>query len=181
MSRLFIALALPAAVRAPLAALARASSAVPGVRWGQPAQVHLTLRFLGETPEDHLPRVQEALGRVQAPSFRLHQHGMGVFPGPARPQVLWAGVVPHAPLLALAAQVEAAVCAAGCLPERRPFHPHITLARLHRPDRAWVQTFLARHRDFEAGPFVVSDFRLYTSLLRPAGAVHTAVAVFPLS
>lgn len=179
MPRLFIALALPAAVRESLAAVARASPSAPGVKWVRPA--HLTLRFLGETAADRLPQVQAVLGRVQASSFPLHLRGVGVFPHPARPQVLWAGVVPHAPLLALAAQVEAAVQAAEYGPERKPFHPHITLARLNRPHRAWVQTFLAQYRDFEAVPFVVPDFRLYTSLLHPAGAVHTEVATFPFS
>lgn len=180
MPRLFVALALPEAVRERLVAL-QPSVSMRGARWVPPAHLHLTLRFLGETPDVQVPPLLARLGRVVASPFALDLKGVGVFPHPARPQVLWAGLLPSEPLAALAMQVEAAVEAAGYAPERKPFHPHITLARLNHPERARVVAFLAQHQDFEAGPFTVSDFRLYASTLHPTGAVYAPLATFPLA
>ncbi|GIV58939.1 MAG: RNA 2',3'-cyclic phosphodiesterase [Rhodothermaceae bacterium] len=178
MARLFVALDVPRPVRRKLLGLMRPR---PGVRWVREEQLHLTLRFLGHVEEAMERAVRERLDAVQAAPFSLRLGGTGVFPGPARPRVLWVGAHAEAGLLSLQQAVEAAVVDAGLPPENRPFHPHVTLARLQRPDTAWIRAFLRDHVDFEAGSFTVGHFALYASTLRPAGAVYERLADFPLN
>jgi 2'-5' RNA ligase len=103
------------------------------VRWVRLDGLHLTLRFLGPTPDDLIPAAVEAIrvaARAAAGPFDLHLGGAGTFPSPHRPRTLWIGVADAAGgLAALRAGVEQALVAAGWPPDDRPFHPHLTLAR----------------------------------------------------
>jgi RNA 2',3'-cyclic 3'-phosphodiesterase len=131
--RLFIALNFPESLRerwtrdtAPLRALpARA-------RWLPTTQLHLTLAFLGEQQPAILDPLRAALDRVAAstPPLSLEMGGIGVFPTWRRPRVLWLGVDPAPLLMTLATAVANACTELGIAQEQRPFHPHITLARL---------------------------------------------------
>lgn len=177
MPRLFIALPLPAPVKTLFQDL---SEPREGVRWIQASQMHLTLRFIGEVDEVTTKVLIDALGSVRAPAFGLHLHGLGLFPGRRRPRVLWVGAEAGA-LRPLQAAVVRAV-APWCPPAGEgPFRPHITLARLNRPDGAWLDAFLRRHASFDAGTVPVTAFHLYASTLLAAGAVHHRLAAFPLT
>jgi RNA 2',3'-cyclic 3'-phosphodiesterase len=131
--RLFIALNFLESLRAhwtldtaPLHALAARA------RWLPTTQLHLTLVFLGEQPRTILDPLRTALDRVAAsnPPLSLEIGGIGVFPTWRRPRVLWLGVDPAPPLMTLATSVAQACAELGIAHEHRPFHPHITLARL---------------------------------------------------
>lgn len=176
--RLFVAIDLPDAVKDQLDAL---RAPLPGARWVGRPQMHLTLVFIGET--DRGAAAKAALEQVRAAPFELLLSGTGRFPPGSRqaPRVLWVGVAPQPALLALQAQVAAALAAAGFPAEGRPYSPHLTLARvkaehpLPEADR-----FLAAHAGFRAGPVRVESFRLYASDLTPQGARYTPQAVYAL-
>lgn len=129
--RLFIALDLPAPVRAELAAAqARLRRGGHAVRWAAVDGLHLTLQFLGEVDPALVPELLAALGPVSAPAFTLRLGDLDAFPSPARPRVIWAGLAGDTAALAgLQAAVLAATALLGFTPEDRPFTPHLTLGR----------------------------------------------------
>lgn len=137
--RAFIAVELPEAVKTTLAALGREldGRVPPGsVRWVRPEAMHLTLRFLGDTPQEALPGIQAALdgiGLRHAP-FTLELGRVGCFPNCRRPRVVWVGLAgPDADrqaLLALKGDIDEGLRPLGWPPEDRPFQAHLTLGRV---------------------------------------------------
>lgn len=176
MPRLFAALSLPAALRTSLSFL---QTGMPGARWVEPEELHLTLRFVGEVDGALEEDVRFALESVEAPAFSLSLTGVGQF-GDAKPHALWAGVEAVPPLMRLTAKIEQALQRIGLPPEGRRYTPHVTLARLKRTSPARVAGFLSEHGLFRAAPFEVREFVLYSSHLGRSGAHYRAEAVYPL-
>ena len=129
MIRLFVALALPAAIKAQLALL---SGGIPGARWVPPENYHLTLRFIGEVESWRAEEVDEALANIRARPFMLSLRGLGLFEKAGRISSLWVGVEKTDQLGLLQAKVETALQRIGLEPERKRFAPHVTLARTDR-------------------------------------------------
>ncbi len=176
--RLFLAIEAPASIAA---ALGNLTEPLPGCAWTPPERLHLTLRFLGDTPRELLPSLVEQLRVVCASRFLLPIAGIGVFPRLGPPRVLWCGVGPAHPQLHLLRQLlDHTLLSLGSAADRQSFVPHLTLARLGATDPAAVAAWLRRHRDFAAEPFLVERFALYASELRPSGAVHTRLEQFAL-
>ena len=169
MFRLFVAIDPPPAVVERLAGLC---AGVPGARWVEPDQIHLTLRFIGEVDGATRQDVRTELGRVGAPAFALTLSGTDCFGGRRRVRTLWAGVEACPPLVELQAKVDAALGRAGVPPEGRKFVPHVTMARLESGPHDRVARFLADTGLFKIGPFPVDAFALYESHLGRGGAVH---------
>ncbi|MCG8457162.1 MAG: RNA 2',3'-cyclic phosphodiesterase, partial [Holophagales bacterium] len=162
MGRLFVAIELPEGIKAALEPLVPWGDGVRGVR---PEAMHLTLRFLGEA--DPAP-VALALGNVRAEPFPLEIRGVGRFGSRGRPTVLWAGVRESQGLMHLHAEVEEKLAVLGREPEKRPFHPHITLARAKpHARRDLLRAALETNRDLALPPFEVRRFVLFSSELRP--------------
>jgi len=181
MPRLFTALIPPAPVRTELAAIA---APLAGVRWSPAENLHLTLRFIGETDDAKADRFSEALARVHVEPFILPVGEVGLFPtrGPAK--VLWAGVGHgHTRLYQLRKQVDETLLTVDAGLAMPGFHPHFTLARLgdeHEPKS--VAQFLTRHKGFEAPPFRVAEFHLMASELSPGlPPTYRTVRTFPLT
>ena len=179
MLRLFVAVDLPAELRS---AIARLCQGIGGARWTRPEQLHITLRFLGDTAEDRLADLRADLHEVRAPRFELALRGTGVFPAPSarKPaRVLWLSLEPPQPLRALKDAVNGVL---GPDPEtaKRGFSPHLTLDRFPTRSRHDLDRFLAEYAGFNGGGFVVSSFHLYRSTLRPQGALHEIVESYPL-
>ncbi len=172
MLRLFVALDLPESLRTRLAGL---QHDLPGARWVAPENIHLTLRFIGETPPESADALSDALGGVQDwEPFPLALQGVGQFPKQGMPRVLWVGVEESAGLTDLAQAVESAVQSCGLPRADKPFAPHITLARFKaKPDQGKLHRFYARAGDFSAAPFTVRQFTLYASQLTPQGPRYT--------
>ena len=182
--RLFLAVPLPAVVKAELISLIDAvrRSAPRSARWVRPEQLHVTLKFLGDVE----PEQQEALTRAmqsvctEAP-FRFTLQGVGAFPNRRQPRVIWTGIQSGCDHVAhLAGLVEAAACEAGFDPERRRFSPHVTLARVKQPG-----DFKSLWDQVDAVPFTSQevdavDVRLIHSTLTPQGAVYRDVESFQL-
>jgi RNA 2',3'-cyclic 3'-phosphodiesterase len=136
MMRTFVAVTLPGAAQAELGRVGAvlAGQVPPGsVRWVQPEQIHLTLRFLGETAVSQLPAITSSLDKVgqQTGPLTLRLGRVGCFPNCKRPRVIWAGLEGEVrPLAALQRRVEAALVPLGWAAEKRPFQPHLTLGRV---------------------------------------------------
>ncbi len=177
MTRLFVALALPPRITDALLDL---SDGVPGARWVNYDQLHLTLRFIGEVDRATFDDVVQSLGHVEASAFELALSGVGHYPPRGVPRVLWAGVRPNPALNLLQARIESAVVRADIAPEPRKFSAHITLARLNNAPLDRVQAFLARNALFSEPPFPIEAFHLYSSRLGRDGSVYSIEASYPL-
>ena len=177
MSRLFVAIDLPEEIVAQLQGICYG---VPGARWVQAEQMHLTLRFIGEVDGGVFQDIKEGLASVRAEGFFLQVKGLGLFPPRKTPKVLWAGIAPVEQVSALRNRIENSLVGLGLEPEGRKFSPHITLARLHDTPIPRMGRFLAGNNLFATEPFPVSEFHLYSSELTSKGAFHTLEASYPL-
>ena len=182
--RLFVALRPPASIRE---RLLDAMEGVPGARWQDDEQLHLTLRFVGEVDERTGEDLVAALGQVYAAAPTISLGGVGKFGGKegggSRSGALWAAVTPHDALAALHRKVDAACVRAGLPPERRAYLPHITLARLSNSamrDPA-VDRWLADTAGLASAPFVLEYLTLYQSRLGREGAAYEPVMRWPLT
>jgi len=149
-------------------------------RWQDDAQLHLTLRFVGEVERPLAEDLAAALAGIRAPAFKLRVRGTGRFEQ-RNSGALWAGVEPREPVAALAAKVERVCQSVGLEPERRAFHPHITLARWKGRRSREVATFLEQTRGLASDPFQVDRFILFESRLSRHGVHYEEVANYPLS
>lgn len=177
MIRLFVGLALPDGV---IARLAMLCAGLPGANWVEPANMHLTLRFIGEVEKTAAEEIDYMLASVQAEAFSLELAGLGTFGEGAKAHALWAAVMPSPALSHLQAKVESAVVRAGQPPEGRKFTPHVTLARLNKPQPNRLKSYIEGNNLFSAGPFVVDQFTLFESRLGKGGAVYIPQVDYPL-
>ncbi len=177
MLRLFVGIEFPPELKLRLSLLC---TGVPGAKWVDPGNFHLTLRFIGEVGEDIAADIDEALARLQARRFPLQLAGTGIFGG-NRPRQLWVGVERHPELLRLRDRVEQALIRIGLEPEQRKFAPHVTLARLRGPELDKLAGFLTTHAQFRSEPQPVDRFSLIASFPTKAGSVYEDQADYPLS
>lgn len=180
MLRLFAALRPPPDLRAQLIDV---MGGVPGARWQDDAQLHCTIRFIGEVDRPQAEDVAAALAGVYAPAPRVTLAGVGRFAHKGRTDTLWAGLAPAEALHHLARKVEQACARAGLPPERRAFLPHVTLARMARsagvaPE---IDGWLAAHAGLASPVFTLPHLILYQSHLGHAGALYEPVARWPLA
>jgi 2'-5' RNA ligase len=177
MHRLFVAIRPPEDVRD---LLIDAMDDTPELRWVGDEQLHLTLRFIGEVERPLAEDVAVALGRLSFDRFSLALSGVGKFEK-HRNGALWAGVQPKDHLKALATKVERACQSVGLEPERRNFHPHITLARWKGPPPRQVDAFMTQHARLTSEPWEVDRFILYESRLGRKGPHYEDMAEYPLA
>jgi len=176
MHRLFVALRPPPAARAALLDL---MEGVPGARWQDDEQLHLTLAFVGEVERPLAEDIAAALGRVDGPRPTVALRGVGSFARRGRPHSLWVGCAPDPALGQLQARVLRALRLAGARPDARAFLPHVTIARLGAAAGP-VEPFAARHAGLALPAFAAEAYLLFESSLGSAGASHAAVARYPL-
>ena len=177
MHRLFVAIRPPESIRD---VLIDAMDDSADFRWQDDEQLHLTLRFVGEVERPVANNLADALSQIRAPPFLLRVKGAGRFEQ-RNSGALWAGIEPKEPLAALAAKVERACIGVGLEPERRAFHPHITLARWKGRRTREVHSFLDRRRGLASEPFEVDRFGLFESRLSRHGAHYGEVATYALT
>jgi 2'-5' RNA ligase len=177
MYRLFVAIDLPPDIAAQVQGLCYG---VPGARWVEAEQMHLTLRFIGEVDGGVFQDIKEGLGSIMTGGFAAQVKGLGVFPPRKTPKVLWAGIAPVEEVSGLRRRIDNVLLGLGLAPEGRKFSPHITLARLHDTPLARLGRFLADNSLFATPEFPVSEFHLYSSELTSKGAFHTIEASYSL-
>ena len=154
-----------------------------GVKWAATEGIHLTLKFLGETPRSRIPEIVAALKVVCAgfPAFEFTVEGRGCFPNFRRPRVIWVAVrEPSQTLGRVQAAIEEQIAALGWPTEARPFSPHLTLGRVarsaYRPTEAAIGQAVERAVVERIGVQRVTAVSLVQSDLRPTGAVYTVLA-----
>lgn len=179
MIRAFVALTLPHAMRYELEGM---QAGLTVGRLVPPENYHLTLMFLGEHPRPVLEDLHLELEAITSEPIELALRGVDVFGG-SSPRALFAAVAPTEVLKSLRAKVLRAAGDAGIEPDRRRFHPHITLSRfsgLGDEDRLELDQYIARRLEISAGPFLVSSFGLYRSTLRNGPPVYGLMAEYPI-
>jgi 2'-5' RNA ligase len=174
--RLFVALALPAAIKAELL-----SGGIPGAKWVPPENYHLTLRFIGEVESWRAEEVDEALANIRAKPFALSLRGVGTFEKAGRISSLWVGVEKTDQLGFLQTKVETALQRIGLEPERKRFAPHVTLARTDRAAPEKLVAFVQAHNLFRLPPMAVEHFTLYSSRLGKEAAVYVPEVEYELA
>jgi RNA 2',3'-cyclic 3'-phosphodiesterase len=155
-------------------------------KWVASENMHITLQFLGNVRENDLASICRSLERSIStfPPFDVTCRGVGAFPRPERPRILWLGMTAgREELIALQGEVEKALGHLGFRGEARQFEPHLTLGRL-RADLSGtreIADFVARHADLEGSAFDVSEVVVYSSERHPAGPRYEVVGRIELA
>ncbi len=184
--RIFCAVELPESVRRlVLRHVQRLKEAVPDARasWSRDGNVHLTLKFLGEIPQTSVPEFSTAVSQAVAglTPFSIGLEQAGAFPKLGQPRVLWIGIEDIGGKLGrLHARLEDEAAKAGFAKEARAFHPHLTLARLRKPQHA--QTLASAHKamEFQPADVTISELLVIRSELSSAGSKYTVISRHPL-
>jgi len=177
MHRLFVAIDLPKNIKDKVLGIC---FGVPGAKWMEENQMHLTLRFIGDVPGNQFGDIETILEQVNTPSFPLTIKGVGHFPPRKNPKILWAGVEKNEKLLQLKKKIDSLLCKIGLGPDDRKFHSHITLARLKNTPNNRVGHYFVENGLFNCEPFLVNEFHLFSSILGRNGAIHTKEFTYPL-
>jgi 2'-5' RNA ligase len=193
--RLFVALDIDDNIRGRIATfLDGVRGFVPDARWVRPESLHVTLKFIGEKPEEEVEKIKHALEAIAASSFEMSFRGYGFFPGARAPRVFWVGLEGGAKLTSLAATVDETLAGLDIAKEEHAFSPHLTLARGgagsgsprrqkgDHPNRSFqhLQEKLAALPAPEFGTMTAREFFLYRSQFSPGGSKYSKLAGFAL-
>ncbi len=177
MPRLFTALEIPTTVAG---AISMTRGGLPGARWIDPENYHLTLRFIGDVDVAIAREVAFILGRVRRNAFELRLNGLSSFGG-RKPRAVVALAEPTAALLELQAEHERLLQRIGLEPEGRKFTPHVTIARLRESSSRQVADYLSARGHFRAPPFAADRFVLFSSRDSVGGGPYVVEADYPLA
>ncbi len=184
MRRLFAAIDIPA--EAELLSLMKGAQqffSQDKIRWVNPVQLHLTLKFFGDTPESVIPVIEERFAQVVKGSaqFTFMLKGTGIFGSRYKPRVIWAGTSNDNLLRVLGEKILDAASEAGFPRDRLPFVPHLTLGRItHVADKKRLSMWVDQHHDTILQEISVNRVTLYESTLKPSGAEYSVVNTFVL-
>jgi 2'-5' RNA ligase len=183
--RVFCAIDIPAKVRIRLITHIKGiQEAVPDApaRWSRADNIHLTLKFLGNISRDSVHKLSDAASRAVKglEPFKIRAEGIGAFPPHESPRVLWIGIEDcEGKLAELHARLEAECETAGFPKESRHFHPHLTLARLRKPQHARMLAAAHKAMEFEPAEISVSELLVIKSELSSAGSTYTTISRHP--
>ncbi|HMN87232.1 MAG TPA: RNA 2',3'-cyclic phosphodiesterase [Bauldia sp.] len=177
MPRLFTGIEIPAEIGERLALL---RGGLPGARWIDRENYHLTLRFIGDIDMRSADEIADALSRVSRAGFTLRLDGIGSL-GTRKPHAVVATVEGSRPLLELQAEHERLIQRIGLPAEQRKFTPHVTLARLRGAHPGDIATYLSVRGGFAAGPFPVTRFVLFSSRDSVGGGPYIIEEAYPLA
>jgi 2'-5' RNA ligase len=178
MIRLFVGLELPATVRQMLHLL---QGGIPGARWTEPGNHHMTLCFIGEVDEPVAADIDDALDEIRDHAFTLQVAGLGQFDRGGHTKIIWAGIRTNPALEHLQEKVRVALDRRGLPVENRKFTPHITLARLGAgAQQPRIMDFLAGNGLFSTPPFQVEHFTLFESLRGGGAPVYRPIRLYKL-
>jgi len=187
--RTFIAIEIPKEIQLQLENVVKRlrASRAGGVRWVAPGNVHLTLKFIGETEPQNLTTLSDLLREIarRYQPMDLGIGGLGCFPNNKRPRVIWVGLDIPSQIQDLHREIEAAAEQIGCPPEGRGFSPHLTLGRVqksaNREEIENIANALAAVKADDLGRFLAPGFTLYRSDLRSTGPIYTPLGYFPFA
>ncbi len=176
MPRLFTGIEIPADIGLQLSSY---RGGLPGARWIDPENYHVTLRFIGDVDERVADEVAELLVGIARRPFEVALEGLGAFGG-NRPRAVYATIQPTPALLELQAEQERLCQMAGLAPEGRRYTPHVTLARLRDTRSHYVAEYLAARGDFRLPAFRVERFVLFSSKPSTGGGPYLVEEAYPL-
>lgn len=177
MPRLFTGLEIPPEARLSLSML---RGGLPGARWIDPDNYHLTLRFIGDVDDAIAREIASLLDGINRGGFELRFAGLSSFGG-RRPRAVIATIAPTPALLELQAEQERLMRRVGLEPEGRKFTPHVTLARLRESSNQQVASYLSERSGLGLLPFEVSRFVLFSSRASIGGGPYVVEAAYPLA
>jgi len=177
MPRLFTAVEIPSDIGQSLAMM---RGGLPGARWVDPENYHITLRFIGDIDSALARDIASVLGQVRRSGFDLVLDGLLSFGG-RKPRAVVAAVPPAAPLVELQAEQERLLRRLGLEPEGRKYTPHVTLARLRDTSSREVAEYLSVRGHFRSRPFRVARFVLFSSRSSVGGGPYVVEADYPLA
>jgi len=177
MPRLFTALEIPNDIRQSLAML---RGGLPGARWIDAENYHLTLRFIGDVDDMMAQEIALILGKVRRGGFELRLDGVTSFGG-RKPRAVVATLASSPAVMELQAEHERLMQRIGIEPEGRKFTPHVTLARLRDTSSRDVAEYLSARGAFRSAPFPVSNFVLFSSRASVGGGPYVVEAAYPLA
>ena len=179
--RLFVAIEIPGEIRNTLAAFVKELRGIaPQAKWMRVENMHVTLKFLGETEPAKVGAIEKVLGSIRSGEpVTLEFRGLGYFPNEKRPRVFWAGMEASPNLKMLAQEIDQGVHKLSFPLENRPFAPHLTLARFEPPGlQPKLGSVAAENASRSFGSFTTRHFHLIESKLKPTGAEYTTVQSF---
>jgi RNA 2',3'-cyclic 3'-phosphodiesterase len=182
-TRTFICLELPETIRVQAEALQRRLAGLGDkIRWVNPWNLHLTLRFLGEISRSQVETVCLAVrcAAARMDVFSIRFSGTGCFPSVRRPKVFWIGIPETKDLVRLFETIEGELFSAGFPREVRPYSPHLTVGRVRVDRTSPGLTDALTTAEFEPAPFLVTHVTVMKSDLKKSGAVYTVLAQQPL-
>lgn len=180
MARIFFAIVIPEEIKDKLELLQGRLVVEPGaVKWVEKQNLHLTLQFIGETPDGQIQKfLDDAASVAETVSrFTIKIRGFGSFPSTFRPRVLWAGVDEGKEKVQ---QLAAELSKRTGIQTEKPFSPHVTLGRVHQGRTVRISNAMLSERDFYAGAVSVEGFVCMESTLTPKGPVYREIARFSL-
>jgi 2'-5' RNA ligase len=176
MPRLFTAIEVPKEIGMMLSLF---RGGVHGARWVDPANYHMTLRFIGDIDDRTAGEVADMLDMIERPSFDITLNALGQFGG-KKPRAIFAAAVSSPALIELQAEQERLMRRIGLPPESRKFTPHVTLARMRDASVLEVAEYLSTRGGFRSVTFPVSRFVLYSSRASQGGGPYIVEADYPL-
>ena len=185
MIRAFLAIELPDSLRPGLAQVQEElKRSRADVRWVPAGNIHLTLKFFGNVPDDEIEALAQAARQAaaEAAPLQLQATSTGAFPSLTAPRVVWLGLGGDVvPLTRRYYGLEKAFTALGYLPEGRACNPHLTLGRVKSPaNRDRLAKLLATMPPLDWPPFTVKELTLFQSVLSPQGSKYTPLEVILL-
>jgi len=157
------------------------------IKWVDPNNMHLTLKFMGETPADQLEPIKNAMQKVATayPVFSIEVINLGMYPNHKKPRVVWLGISGEENLISLHKQLDRALQEVGIQPERRPLSPHLTIARVRRNSSKEsvkdIGQTLSQFKVSTLGIVRVNEIVYYQSELKPQGPNYTILQSSPLN
>lgn len=183
--RTFIAIEIPTAIQEKLIEIQTDLAKFVGrVSWVKRGNIHITLKFLGDVQANQIESISSALKQIAQThsSFNINFGGIGVFPNPRRPRVIWVGITSGAEeMTKLAEDIENSLQNLGFPREKRGFTPHLTLARIKRPlNLQAVSSKFNQYDNLDIPSLKVDNITLIQSQLHPQGSIYTPLEEFAL-
>ena len=152
------------------------------IKWVEDHNIHVTLKFFGETDERRIPEIETVLKKVADRNFifEFRLHSLGVFGSRHDPRVIWVGIDPYEQLVTLMKDLHAESKTIGYEPDRQNLVPHLTLARIKElKDKPHFQLTIEKFKGISTPEMIAKEFLLYESILKREGPVYQVVKTFP--